>query len=155
MTAATLNDDFLDALRALLSAGAEFLVVGAHAMAVHGVPRATGDLDIWVRPTTTNAAKVFDALRTFGAPLENHGVLPRDFETPDTVYQIGIPPRRIDVLTSVSGVTFESAWPDRVEVEIAGARVPFIGRSALISNKRASGREKDVIDLRLLETGKG
>ena len=145
------NEDFLDVLRALVEAGAEFVVVGAHALAVHGVPRATGDLDVLVRPTRDNAARVFDALRAFGAPLEAHGVRTEDFEKPSTVYQVGLPPRRIDVLTAISAVSFDEAWSSRVDVEVEEMTIPFLGREALIANKRAAGRDKDLVDVRLLE----
>jgi hypothetical protein len=146
-----LNDDFLDVLRALQVAGADFLVIGAHAMAVHGVPRATGDLDVWVRPSPANADRVLEALLRFGAPLRDHGVVRHDLETPGTVYQIGLPPRRIDVMTSVSGSSFEAAWEGRVEVSIAGLSIPFIGREELLRNKLATGRDKDLLDARLLD----
>ena len=144
------NDDFLDMLRALIEARVEFVVVGAHAMAVHGVPRATGDLDIVVRPSPDNAERVLVALAAFGAPVAAHGVAATDFGSPGTVYQLGLPPRRIDLLTSLSGVPFEQAWSSRVHVEVGGLRVPFLGLDALRRNKEATGRGKDLLDLRLL-----
>jgi len=146
-----LNEDFLDLLRALQEADVQFLVVGAHALAVHGIVRATGDLDCFVQPTRDNAAKVFAALGAFGAPLESHGISVEDFHKPGTIYQIGLPPRRIDVLTEISGVTFENAWKNHVTVEVEGLCLPFIGRSMLIQNKKASGRPKDLADLASLE----
>ena len=146
-----LNDDFLDMLRALAEAGAEFVVVGAHAMAVHGVPRATGDLDVLVRPEPENAARVLRALRAFGAPVEQHEITEADLATPGLVYQIGLPPRRIDLLTQVSGISFDEAWADRVVVPVTDLEVSFIGRQALIANKRALGRDKDLADLVVLE----
>ncbi len=145
-----LNDDFVDLLEALQQEQVEFLIVGAHAMAVHGVPRATGDLDIFVRPTPENARRVLAALGRFGAPVEAHGVRQGDFATPDTVYQMGLPPRRIDVLTSISGVTFDEAWSDRVRVQLEGRDLDFIGPNALLANKKAAGRDKDVADAKLL-----
>lgn len=151
MTVASgLDRDFLDILRALVEAEAEFLVVGAHAMALHGVPRATGDLDVFLRPTPRNARRIMQALHTFGAPVAAHGVRQADFETPNTVYQIGLPPRRIDLMTSITGVEFEEAWDSRQMVEISGLAVSFMGRDALIRNKKAAGRDKDLVDLRLL-----
>lgn len=150
-----LNDDFLDLLRALADAGASFLVVGAHAMAVHGVPRATGDLDVAVRPDPVNAERVLDALRGFGAPVDAHGVTAEDFSRPGLVYQVGLPPRRIDLLTELTGLSFDEAWASRVEVELGGHRVPFIGRAALARNKRATGRPKDLADAELLERSEG
>ncbi len=151
MSEAGLNPDFHDFLDALLGAGAEFIVVGAHAMAVHGVPRATGDLDVWIRPTSENAIRVFEALIRFGAPLADHGVVFEDLARPGVVYQIGLPPRRIDLMTSISGLEFEEGWRGRVEVRVAGWLVPFLGRSELLRNKRASGRKRDVLDAELLE----
>lgn len=97
-----------------------------------------------------NAARVVRALGAFGAPLETHGVDETDFEAPDTVCQIGLPPRRIDLMTSISGVEFDEAWDSRETVEVEGMQVSFLGRTALIENKRASGRDKDLVDLRLL-----
>ncbi len=156
MSAATagFNEDFLDMLQALVEAGAEFLVIGAHAMAVHGVPRATGDLDLLVRPSAENAARVIAALRAFGAPIEAHDIERADFERPGSVYQVGQPPRRIDLLTEVSGVAFEDAWASRVAIEVAGMSIPFLGLDALRRNKRATGRQQDRLDLELLETAK-
>ena len=151
MTRPALNRDFLDMIQALNSAEVEYLVVGAHAMAVHGVPRATGDFDIWVRPNRENGERVIRALNDFGAPVAAHGISLDDLETPDTVYQIGLPPRRIDLMTGVSGVSFADAWPSKVRVEIEGLSIPVIGREELIRNKRASGRAKDLIDLEILE----
>jgi len=144
------NDDFLDILRALVESGAEFLVVGAYALALHGVPRSTGDLDVWVLPTPENAQRVLEALEAFGAPIQAHGVTLADFETPESVYQIGLPPRRIDLMTGLSGVEFKEAWNSRIEVEIDGLQVPFLGLDALRRNKQATGRDKDLLDLRLL-----
>ncbi len=149
-----LNQDFLDVLEAFARAGVEFLVVGAHALAAHGIPRATGDLDVWVRPTEENAARVMAALAAFGAPLAMHGVVTADFAQPGTVYQMGLPPRRIDVLTQISGVDFEPAWATRTSVSIAGHPVGFLGRDALLVNKRAAGREKDLLDVKMLESKK-
>jgi hypothetical protein len=155
MTEPGLNRDFVDLLTALCKVSAEFLVVGAHAMAVHGVPRATGDLDVWVRPTPQNSERVFEALVRFGAPLGDHGVVRHDLQTPGTVYQIGLPPRRVDLLTSVTGLSFEDAWPGRSVLEVAGLRVPFLGLRELILNKRATGRPKDIVDADLLEKHQG
>jgi hypothetical protein len=144
------NDDFRDLLAALIEARARFLVVGAHAMAVHGVPRATGDLDVWVEATPENARRVLDALVVFGAPVRSLGVSEADFTEPGRVVQLGLPPRRIDLLTSISGVEFASAWPERIAHDVIGLTVPFLGRAALVRNKRASGRPKDLADLEAL-----
>lgn len=149
--APTLNEDFADMLDALAKARVEFVVVGAHAMAAHGYPRATGDIDILVRPTRVNATRVLTALKIFGAPVEAHGVTEADFEQPGNVYQIGLPPRRIDLLTDISGVTFEEAWQSRVEAQLGGRTVAILGRNELIRNKRATGRDKDILDADWLE----
>lgn len=119
-------------------------------MALHGVPRATGDLDVLVRPSADNAVRVLAALRSFGAPVDSHGVSEADLATPDTVYQIGLPPNRIDLMTSISGLDFDEAWHSRELVEVEGIPIAFLGRDALVKNKRATGRAKDELDLALL-----
>jgi len=146
-----LNEDFDDLLAAFRAEGVEYLVVGAHALAVHGVPRATGDLDLWIRPSPENAARVLSALRRFGAPVEAHGVKAEDFTRPGTVYQLGLPPRRIDLLTGISGVGFDEAWGERAVSVFAKGDVPVLGRQSLIKNKKAAGRDKDLLDVQLLE----
>ncbi len=145
-----LNPDFIDLIDVFVEHEVAFVVVGAHALAAHGVARATGDLDLLVRADAANAARVCAALREFGAPLAAHGVGEADFATPGTVYQMGLPPRRIDVLTRVSGPSFDEIWASHIELDVAGHRVPCIGRDAFIANKRASGRPKDLLDLELL-----
>ncbi len=140
-----LNPDFKEIISALSVAKAEFLLVGAYAMAAHGYPRATGDLDLWVRPSPENAACVWNALVAFGAPMSK--IKLNDFVTPDIVYQIGLPPRRIDILTTISGVQFEEAWSNRKIFDIAGLLIPVISRTDLIQNKRAVGRTKDLADV--------
>jgi hypothetical protein len=142
----SLNDDFRDLLLALADHEAEFLIVGAYALSFHGAPRASGDIDIFVRPSPDNAARVWKALIQFGAPIESAGVLRTDFEKPELVYQIGLPPRRIDLLTSISGVTFDDAWNSRVGAELSGRAVHFIGREMFLLNKQAAGRPKDLAD---------
>lgn len=146
-----MTDDWADALAALLAANARFLVVGAHALAVHGVPRATQDLDVWIDPSPDNAARVWRALAQFGAPLTELGIRAEDFSTPGNVIQIGLPPRRLDLLTTISGVeSFSDAWTTRVEHRVGPNQIPIIGRQALIANKRASGRLKDLADIEAL-----
>lgn len=146
-----LNPDFRDLLVSFGRGGVEYVLVGAYALAFHGSPRATGDIDVFVRATAANAERVWRALVAFGAPLGAAGVTPLDFSTPGMVYQIGLPPRRIDILTEISGVTFEDAWASRVLGDLDGLSVPFLGREALITNKRASGRLKDLADVERLE----
>jgi hypothetical protein len=143
-------EDFRDLLSELVKAEARFLVVGAHALSVHGVPRATVDLDVWIDRSPDNARRVWKALAQFGAPLDDLSVTADDLTRPEQVVQFGLPPFRIDILTSVSGVTFDEAWPDRVEGHFGDVPVPFLGRAALIRNKRASGRRKDLGDLESL-----
>lgn len=147
--ASMLNKDYREILQLLLEEKAEFLVVGAYAMAAHGVPRATGDIDLWVRPSNDNAHRIYRALARFGAPLEDTG--PLEFASPNLVFQIGVAPRRIDILTSIDGVSFGDAASDRLLVSIEGLAVPILSRAALIANKRASGRPKDLLDLATLE----
>lgn len=147
----TLPTDFRDMLSALSDAGAEYLVVGAHALAVHGTPRATGDLDVWVCADGENAERVLQALVSFGAPTMDLQM--DDFATLDRVVQLGVSPYRIDLLTSIDGVTFDEAWPAREEVAVDGLVVPVISRQHLIQNKRAAGRPQDLADVERLERG--
>ena len=139
------NPDFKDMLSALSDVQADFLLVGAYAMAAHGHPRATGDLDLWVRPNAKNAQKVYLALTKFGAPLHDLGV--EDLSTPGIVFQIGVEPSRIDILTAISGVEFFDAWERRHSIELDGIALNVISRNDLIANKRASGRPKDIADV--------
>ncbi len=140
-----MNPDFVDLLRAFVAADVRFLIVGAYALALHGRPRATGDLDVWVEPIPANAAKVMQALASFGAPLSDVSV--DDFSQPGVTYQIGVAPGRIDILTELTGITFAEAWPDRLRRHFGDIEVDFIGRDAFIRNKRATGRPKDLGDI--------
>jgi len=135
-------------LSALSEAGAEYLLVGAYALAVHGHPRATGDIDIWVRPTPENAGRVLRAVARFGAPVRDLSAT--DLATPGTVFQIGVPPRRIDLMTSIDGVEFDAAWTGRHQARVGDLDVPVIGRSDLVRNKRATGRPQDLADVAAL-----
>lgn len=143
-----MNSDFRDLLSALSAAGAEFLVVGAQAVAVHAIPRATGDLDVWVGTHGQNPQRVWNALTTFGAPL--HELTVDDLRHPELVFQLGVPPVRIDILTSVDGVDFERCWPKRLIATFEGLDIPVIGIDDLIANKRAAGRPQDLVDVELL-----
>lgn len=147
MTLEGLNEDFRDLLVLLADAGVEFVVVGAYALALHGAPRASGDIDLFIRPSPPNAERVFQALTRFGAPLQSAGVTAADLAQPGAVYQIGLPPRRIDLLTEISGVSFDEAWASRIETEVERRTVPFIGREAFLKNKQATGRPKDLADI--------
>jgi hypothetical protein len=146
-----LPEDFVDMVACLRAEDCEFLVVGAHALAAHGAPRATGDLDLFVRPDPVNAERVYRALARFGAPLAAHGVRPEDFCAPGTVYQIGLPPNRIDILTQLSGIAYDEAAHDTVSGHLGEQSVRCIGLDAMIRNKRASGRAKDLADAETLE----
>lgn len=146
-----MTDDWFDLLVAVLDSGVRFLVVGAHAMAIHGVPRGTQDLDVWIDPDAANTDRVWKALATFGPPLESLGLTTADLRRPNTVVQLGLPPNRIDVLTSLSGIDqFATAWASRAEHPVRGRQIPFLGRDALLRNKRASGRRKDLADIEAL-----
>ena len=145
-----LNPNFKDMLVALNDAEAEYLVVGAYAMAAHGCPRSTGDIDFWVRATPENAQRVWNALSSFGAPMFQISV--DELSTPDVVFQIGVAPQRIDVMTSISGVEFEDAWPHRLIADLDGIRAGVIGRDQLLINKLASGRPKDTLDVEILRS---
>ena len=144
-----MNQDFIDLLRELCAAEARFMVVGAYAVSFHTRPRTTGDIDIWVEPTSENALKVMAALSSFGAPL--HDLTAADLATPGVVYQIGVAPRRIDILTSLTGIDFSTAWGQQVTGNLGGVECPIIGRDDLIRNKRSLGRPRDLADLDLLE----
>ncbi len=139
-----LATDFRDLLRAFVDHDVRFLIVGAYALAVLGRPRATGDLDVWVDPTPENADRAYAALREFGAPL--HDLTPRDLAHAGVVFQIGLPPLRIDVLTQISGVDFATAWPRRQEALFDDVQVAVLGRDDFIANKRATGRLKELAD---------
>jgi hypothetical protein len=140
-----MNQDFVDLLRSFAAADVRFLIVGAYALAHHGRPRATGDLDVWVDATPTNAPRVMRALGAFGAPLLD--ITEHDFARPGVVFQIGVPPGRIDILTDLTGLTFADAWPDREVGRFGELTVDFLGRDAFVRNKRATGRARDLGDI--------
>jgi len=147
-----LNSDYKDMLQVLLDNGVKFLLVGAYAMGAHGYPRATGDIDIWVEPSADNSQRVYRALAAFGAPL--HEIDEATFIQPGIVFQIGIEPRRIDLMSAVSGVTFDEAYQHRQTVEIEGLPIPILSCDDLIKNKRATGRDRDRLDADRLEKGR-
>ncbi len=146
-----MNRDFRDLLAEFNANGVEFLIVGAHALAAHGHVRATKDLDLWIRPEAENARRVVKALRAFGAPLLD--LTEHDLAGPDLVFQIGLAPVRIDVVTSIDGVDFTEAWGERFRTRFAGQPAAVLSRRHLIQNKRASGRLQDLADLENLESG--
>jgi hypothetical protein len=143
------HNDFTDLLATFNAHGVEYIVVGAHALAAHGHVRATNDLDVWIRPSTENAPRVLRALASFGAPL--HDLTIDDLSQSGLIFQIGVPPLRIDVITEIDGVAFESAWPARVIAHLGGVQVPVLSRLHLIQNKKASGRLQDLADVERLE----
>ena len=144
-----LNPDYRDILSIFAEEQVKFLLVGAYALAVHGYVRATGDIDLWIQAEPANARRVMRALARFGAPLSQ--VTEEDFSKPEIVFQIGLEPRRIDILTLIDGVEFTQAWPERLTLELEGLTVPVLSRAHLKENKRASGRAKDLADLAWLE----
>jgi hypothetical protein len=144
-----LNDDYKEMLQALAAERARFLLIGAYALAAHGYPRATMDIDLWVKPTGENADAVLRALRRFGAPL--HDLTREDLERDGTVFQIGVAPRRIDIMTTASGLEFDEAFAHAIRIRIEGLEVFVPSVADLICNKRASGRTKDLADVEALE----
>ena len=143
-----LNNDYKEMLQLLKRNEAQFLVIGAYAMGAYGYPRATGDMDIWIMSSGENSRKVFDALKEFGAPLSQ--INETTFAGRDIIFQIGVAPRRIDIITTIDGLEFEQAWQRRVEIDIDGLNVPFISKPDLIKNKESTGREKDILDAKIL-----
>mgnify|MGYP003516816358 CR=1 FL=1 len=139
-----LNRDYSDLLSAFSRHRVEYLLVGAYAMAVHGQPRATMDIDLWLRVSPANAASVSAALAEFGAPLE--ALAASNFLVPGTVVQIGVAPRRIDLLTRIDGVDFDAASARAASAMVGELRIPVIALDDLITNKRATGRAQDRID---------
>lgn len=144
-----MSPDFKDLLFAFNAHSVEYLVVGAQALAAHGRVRATGDLDVWVRPEAANAKRVIAALRVFGAPLQD--LKETDLTRPGTVFQIGVAPLRIDVLTGIDDVAFDEAWADRMTAKFVDLAVPVLSAKHLIRNKRAVGRTQDLADVEWLE----
>ena len=147
-----MNQDFKELLLAFNEHNVEYLIVGAHALAAHGHVRATKDLDLWVRPDEKNAQRVLRALSVFGAPLGD--LTADDLTKKETMFQIGLPPLRIDIITGIDGVEFADAWPDRLETVFGGVPASVISRHHLITNKKTAGRLQDLADVEQLETTK-
>jgi len=145
-----LNEDYKDMLHALSEEKVRFLLVGAYALAAHGYPRATMDIDIWVMPSPQNADAVLRALRRFGAPL--HNLTKEDLQKDGTIFQIGVAPRRIDIITTASGLQFEDAYEKSLSLNIEGIELHIPSIDDLIRNKRAVGRTKDMADVEALES---
>ena len=140
--------DFSELLASFVEHRVEFIVVGAYAVAFHGRPRMTGDLDLFVAPTPENAARVMRALDAFG--FGDVGLAESDFATPDTVIQLGVAPVRIDLLTSITSVSWEEAWRGRESADLGGIPVFMLGLAELRRNKRATGRAQDRADVEAL-----
>jgi hypothetical protein len=145
-----LNKDYKDMLLALSGEKVRYLLVGAYALAAHGYPRATMDIDIWVMPSPKNADAVIRALHRFGAPL--HNLTKEDLQKDGTIFQIGVAPRRIDIITAASGLEFEQTYSRSMSVDIEGITVHIPSIDDLICNKKASGRTKDMADVEALES---
>jgi hypothetical protein len=144
-----LNRDFKEFIELLSSTGVEYLIVGGYALAAHGHPRYTGDLDIWIRSSPLNVEKLLDVLARFG--FGGLGLKAEDFLKPESIVQLGYPPSRIDLLTSIDGVDFETSYAHRVVMKVAGVDLPIIGIGEFRTNKRATGRAKDLADLESLD----
>lgn len=143
-----LNEDYKEMLQILLNHEVKFLIVGAYAMGAHGYPRATGDFDLWVEPSAENSKRIYQSLIEFGAPLSE--VTEKTFTEEGIIFQIGVAPRRIDIITQIDGVIFEDAYKTRNLIETENLPIPFISKENLIKNKQSTGREKDIIDVKHL-----
>ena len=143
-----LNKDYSEMLQILSDHNVRFMVVGAYAMGAYGYPRATGDIDLWVLASPENSTKVYQSLGEFGAPLSQ--LNPHAFQEQGVVFQIGVAPRRIDILTRIDGVNFEQAWTQRNIINVDGLDIPFISLRDLITNKLNTGRPKDKLDAQQL-----
>ena len=148
-----MNPNFKELLLAFNAHNVEYLIVGAHALAAHGHVRATKDMDVWVRPEQSNAQKVLRALSEFGAPLSD--LTADDLSRKETIFQIGLPPLRIDVITDIDGVEFAEAWPDRLETSFGGVPAFVISRHHLITNKKTAARLQDLADVEQLNATEG
>ena len=143
-----LNKDYKEMLQFLLEEKVEFILVGAYALGAHGYPRATGDIDIWVKADENNSKKTYSALARFGAPLDQ--IQLNDFAVEGVIFQIGVAPRRIDIITRIDGVTYDEANDDKIIVEVEGLLLPVLSLDNLVKNKLATGREKDELDAKYL-----
>ena len=144
-----LAPDFDEFFGSLIGHSVEFLIVGAYALAYHGAPRYTGDIDVFLRPTTENASRLLDALSAFGFPPTS--LAPEQVIEPSRIIQMGVEPVQIHVMSDISGVTWGEAWAGRETARCGSHDLPFIGRTEFIRNKRAAGRLKDLADLEALE----
>jgi len=145
-----LHRDFRELLESFNAHGVEYVLVGAYALAFHGAPRYTGDHDLFLRPTPENAQRILTALKGFG--FGSLGLAVEDFTAPDRVVQLGVHPVRVDLVTALTGVTWEEVWSARTELTTDGIRIAVIDRGAFVKNKRATGRPMDLVDAELVDT---
>lgn len=143
-----LNKDYKEMLQILLDNEVKFLIVGAYAMGAYGYPRATGDIDIWVEASPENSQKIRQSLSEFGAPLKD--ITENTFCEEGIIFQIGVAPRRIDIITKIDGVNFNRAYSEKQEIEIEGLAIPFLSKENLVKNKESTGRERDKLDAQYL-----
>ncbi len=143
------NPDYKDLLKELNARGIRYVVVGTHALIYYTEPRFTKDMDIWIEPTQENAAKIFEALKAFGAPLQ--GIKIEDFANPQNIYQIGVSPSRIDIIMGISGVKFPTAWRNKKHVKYGDVQINILSAEDLLRNKKASGRPQDLADVSMLQ----
>ncbi len=147
-----LNEDYKEILQSLLKNKVKFLIVGAYAMGAYGYPRATGDFDIWVEASVENSKKIYKSLSEFGAPLSD--ITEKSFAEKGIIFQIGVAPRRIDIITHIDGVTFEDAYKTKELIKIENLQIPFLSIKNLIKNKQSTGREKGKLDVKYLKKHK-
>jgi hypothetical protein len=145
----SLSSDFVEFIECLNRKRVEYLLVGGHALAFHGVPRFTKDIDFWVRPETANASRLLEALAEFG--FSSTGLTVDDFATPGKIVQLGIAPNRIDLITRVDGVEFDEAWAQRIAMTYHDVALHVLSLPLLIVNKRSTGRDQDALDAKTLE----
>ncbi len=144
-----LNEDYKEILQILKKQKVRFLIVGAYAMGAYGYPRATGDVDIWVEASLANSKKIYLSLKKFGAPLKKIGE--DTFKDEGIIFQIGLPPRRIDIITKIDGVDFIEAYKSKRNIKVDGLFIPFLSQADLIKNKESTGRDKDKLDVKYLK----
>ncbi len=143
-----LNEDYKEMLQILLGNKVKFIVVGAYAMGAQGYPRATGDFDIWVEPSIKNSTKVYNSIKEFGTPVRK--ITPDAFTERGIIYQIGVVPRRVNIITFINGVEFDKAYKEREEIELENMKIPFLSKENIIKNKESTGRDKDKLDMKYL-----
>jgi len=148
-----LNKDYKEMLQLLLEEQVDFILVGAYALGAHGYPRATGDIDIWVKADEANSKKIYQTLARFGVPLDQ--LNENDFAVEGIIFQIGVAPRRIDIITQIDGVTYDEADEDKIVVEVEELKLPVLSLDKLIKNKMSTGREKDELDAKYLIKTRG